>query len=55
MAFMEEQRNKLDCRTPEGVYNKTLAQTDDEQLAEAAMTEAKIQLTMATLPQGGLS
>jgi hypothetical protein len=44
----------LDPRTPEGVYNLTLAQTGNMELAEAAMIEAKVQLKMAGLPKGGM-
>ena len=39
----------LDPRTPEGVYNLTLSQTGNAEVAKAAMTEADVQLKLASL------
>lgn len=49
MAFADEQRRMLDPRTPEGIYNLTLAETGNRELAERAMTEAKVQVKLTGL------
>lgn len=49
MEFVEEQRRLLDPRTPEGIYNLILAETGNRELAEMAMTEAKVQVKLARL------
>lgn len=49
ITFADEQRRRLDPRTPEGIYNLTLAQTGNVELAEKALTEARAQVKLAAL------
>jgi hypothetical protein len=49
LAYADEQRRRLDPRTPEGIYNLVLAQTGNTELAEQALTRAKEDLKLARM------
>lgn len=49
LAYDDRQRRQLDPRTPEGIYNLTLAETGNPDLAERALIVAREETKLARL------